>query len=192
MTGRRCGDCQLCCKLLPVREIGKRHGERCQYQRVGKGCAVHARLASVAPSCALWSCAWLVDGEAGALARPDRSHFVVDIVPDFVHATPTGGERIDIPVMQVWVDPAFPQVVDDPALLAWVEHVAKTRGMATIVRFSARRAYTLFAPCLSDDGHWHRIDGEVKGEDEAGLRHMIERADGGDAGARAMLRQYRP
>ena len=111
MTARRCGDCQLCCKLLPVRdgELDKGAGERCRFQHAGKGCAIHAQLARRVPSCALWSCSWLIDPEAAKLPRPDRCHFVVDIVPDFVHATPPGGERIDIPVMQVWIDPAFPQ-----------------------------------------------------------------------------------
>ena len=40
-THRRCGDCQLCCKLLPVRELSKGASERCRHQRVGKGCTVY-------------------------------------------------------------------------------------------------------------------------------------------------------
>jgi hypothetical protein len=192
MTARHCGDCQLCCKLLPVKELGKVHGERCRYQHTGKGCSVHAQLARIAPSCAFWSCAWLVDPEATKLPRPDRCHFVVDIVPDFVHATPPGGERIDIPVMQVWIDPAFPAAAESAALRAWIEHVADTRGLATIVRFNSRDAYTVFAPSLSPDGQWHRVGGEIKPETEAGLRHMIDRAEHGDSDARRLLRQNQP
>jgi hypothetical protein len=36
---RQCGDCQLCCKLLPVRTLGKAAGQRCKHQRHHKGLA---------------------------------------------------------------------------------------------------------------------------------------------------------
>ena len=71
-TSRRCGDCQLCCKLIPVEEFGKRANERCRHQRAGKGCAIYAQRPF---SCALWNCRWLVDSDALDLPRPDRAHY---------------------------------------------------------------------------------------------------------------------
>src|SRR5262245_54343180 len=63
--GRRCGDCTLCCKLLPVRELHKKGGERCQHQKAGKGCGVYNKPA-MPPSCGLWSCRWLVQPDETA------------------------------------------------------------------------------------------------------------------------------
>ena len=117
MSGRQCGGCTLCCRLLPVAEIGKLAGHRCQHQRHAKGCAVYAH----APvSCRAWSCAWLVDEDAGALSRPDRAHYVIDIVPDFVKMVWPDGRVDKLPVLQVWCDPAFPNAHRDPALRAYL------------------------------------------------------------------------
>jgi hypothetical protein len=30
-TSRRCGDCQLCCKLIPLEKFGKRANQRCRH-----------------------------------------------------------------------------------------------------------------------------------------------------------------
>src|SRR5262245_1944475 len=115
---RRCGDCQLCCKLMPVAEIGKKAGVRCKHQRVGKGCQVYDR-AGMPASCKLWSCAWLTGAETGA--RPDRSHVVVDILPDFVTLENNeSGERQTVPVVQVWIDPSYPDAHRDPAIRAYL------------------------------------------------------------------------
>ena len=37
---RRCGDCQLCCTIVPVPEIGKPGLVRCRYQKFAKGCVL--------------------------------------------------------------------------------------------------------------------------------------------------------
>ena len=42
---RQCGDCTLCCRLLPVRSLNKGAGERCKHQSHARGCKVYARLA---------------------------------------------------------------------------------------------------------------------------------------------------
>jgi hypothetical protein len=175
---RRCGDCQLCCKLLPVENL-KPSGERCRFQKAGKGCGVYSHLIAVSPPCALWNCMWLVDPdpEAAKLPRPDRCHYVLDIVPDFVHIRHEDGTRDDIPVMQVWVDPAFPDAVNDPSLLRWIEHVADTRGQVTIIRWDNVRAFTIWAPSVSPDRQWHRVDGEMMPQDKAGLQFMLAQAE---------------
>lgn len=66
---RICGDCQLCCKLMPVEEFDKPANCRCEHQRTGKGCAIYADRPM---SCALWNCRWLVDTECAGLPRPER------------------------------------------------------------------------------------------------------------------------
>lgn len=64
---RQCGDCQLCCKLLPVQSLGKEAGQRCKHQRHSKGCAVYAQLERVSPECRLWNCRWLVENDTADL-----------------------------------------------------------------------------------------------------------------------------
>jgi hypothetical protein len=90
---RQCGDCQLCCKLLPIQELNKAAGDRCQHQRHGIGCNIYPNRPNC---CQLWNCRWLAGDNTGA--RPDHAHYVVDIMPDYITAVPhDGGPSLDPP-----------------------------------------------------------------------------------------------
>lgn len=158
-TGRVCGSCQLCCKLVPVPDIAKPAGSRCQHQRTGKGCGIYADRPF---ACRSWGCRWLVDPEAAALPRPDRAHYVVDMLEDYVTMRPNdGGEATKIPVIQVWVDPAFPEAHRQPALRAYMLQMAERHRVATILRWSSTAALTVFPPPFSADGAWHEVSGSI-------------------------------
>jgi hypothetical protein len=149
---RQCGACQLCCKLVPVRELNKKAGERCRHQRVGKGCMIYAHRPA---SCFWWNCRWLVNDDTAGLPRPDRSHYVIDLMPDIITMQEDlTGKLTQIPVVQIWVDPDFPEAHRDPALRAYVERRA-AEGVAALIRFSEREGFALFAPALADDHQWH-------------------------------------
>jgi len=155
VAGRHCGGCTLCCKLMPVEEIDKPAGKRCRHQS-HKGCKVYDRLELVSPSCRMWSCRWLMDAGTRELRRPDRSHYVIDCMPDYIGARQDGSDKAEsFMVMQVWCDPDYPDAHRDPALRRYIAHVAETQGIVTIVRYDARRGFAIFAPCLSSDGQWH-------------------------------------
>ena len=114
---RQCGDCQLCCKLLPVKSLAKLAGQRCSHQRHHKGCAVYKQLGRVSPECKLWNCRWLVEDDTEGLSRPDRSHYVIDLMPDFVTLRDDAtGQANHVQVVQIWVDPKHPDAHRDPAL----------------------------------------------------------------------------
>jgi hypothetical protein len=148
-VNRKCGDCTLCCKLLPVRELDKGAGERCQHQGVGK-CRVYHRP-QMPPSCRLWNCRWLVDPATAKLHRPDRSHYVIDLMPDLIRLTHNEtGEVREIQVFQVWCDPAFRDAWRDPALLAYAERQAEA-GIAMLVRFNSTEAMSVWAPVWDAD-----------------------------------------
>jgi len=148
---RKCGDCQLCCKLLPVAEIDKRAGHRCRHQAHAKGCRVYG-AGTMPASCRLWSCAWLTGADTGS--RPDRAHVVVDMLPDFVTITHDDGTAPQtIPVVQVWVDPSFPDAHRDPALRAYLAKRAAD-GVAALIRFNERDAFMLLAPEMTPSGEW--------------------------------------
>jgi hypothetical protein len=166
MTRRECGDCQLCCKLLPLKDnepwrdgppINKPAGVRCPHQKHHKGCAIYAKRPFC---CQMWNCRWLVNDDADELSRPDRSHYVIDVMPDYVTLQPhDGGPPQDIQVVQIWIDPKHPEAHRDPALRRWMFRRAQ-EGIATIIRFNAVDAITVFPPPLDKDGEWHEIAGQ--------------------------------
>jgi hypothetical protein len=149
---RSCSGCVLCCKLLPIKEFEKPANCNCPHQRTGKGCAIYSRRPI---SCALWNCRWLVEDDTAELRRPDRTHYVIDLVPDFVTAeNKETGKRLDVEVVQVWCDPDYPDAWRDPALLAYIERRG-AEGKGALIRFSETRGMTVFPPTLSPDGQWH-------------------------------------
>lgn len=151
---RQCGDCQLCCKLLPVRSLDKGAGEKCKHQRHHKGCSVYSRLGVVSPECRIWSCRWLTEDDTAELSRPDRSHYVIDIMPDHVTLQNNETGAIEqIQVVQIWVDPGYPDAHRDPALRAFLERRAKDRIIG-LVRYDNTSGMGLFPPSLSEGGKW--------------------------------------
>jgi hypothetical protein len=164
-TGRICGACQLCCKLLPVPILHKAAGMRCQHSKVGKGCVIYAARPM---ACRTWSCRWLADRETVGMTRPDRSHYVIDVETDHVRAVPNdGGETLVFSVLQVWCDPAFPDAWRVPELRRYMLHMAEKYQLGTIVRFDSERAITIFPPPVASDREWHEIVGaEVVARDE--------------------------
>jgi hypothetical protein len=155
MSPRQCGGCTLCCRLIPVEELHKAAGIRCQHVRHGKGCSIYARRPA---SCGEWSCMWLIGDEGGQplpLRRPDHVHYVIDMQPDLIRLTDNQtGEVIEQLVMQIWCDPRWPMAVEDDAeLKAMLERV----GIIALVRFDSSKGYALWPPSRSKDGQWHRM-----------------------------------
>jgi len=154
---RQCGDCQLCCKLLPVQEIGKLAGVRCRHQAHGVGCRVYGP--GMPSSCRLWSCAWLTGSFNGR--RPDRTHYVVDILPDFITAVDdASGQKVTVPVVQVWCDPGFPLAHRDPDLRKYLDERGKD-GVAALIRYGSGDAFALIPPAM---GGWIETERKPPGE----------------------------
>jgi hypothetical protein len=169
MPVRQCGDCQLCCKLVPVHEkepwpgrkpVDKKAGQRCEHQRHHKGCVIYDNRPMC---CGLWYCRWLVNDDADELSRPDRSHYVIDVMPDFIilKDNATGAEQ-HVQVVQIWIDPSYPEAHRDPALRRWLLRRAQ-EGIAALIRFNERDAITVFAPPFDANGQWHEIVGGQPG-----------------------------
>jgi hypothetical protein len=161
---RQCNGCTLCCTLLPIKEIGKRANERCMYQCTG-GCTVYHVAGRMPASCYFWECRWLLEDDTADQVRPDKSHLVIDMIPDFVAMIDDKtGEQTKVEVVQVWCDPEHKHAHRDLRFRQYVKRRAKD-GKATIVRFSQSEAVTLFAPEISPDGKWHEIWGKVESEE---------------------------
>jgi hypothetical protein len=173
---RRCAECNLCCKLLPmsaarnhddlalelelvsrgmlrpdvriIDNFDKPAGVRCPHQKYHKGCGIYL----IRPfGCRMWSCAWLTNDDTNALPRPDRAHYVIDCTPDYVT-----NDGVTIPVVQVWLDPDHPDAHKDQRFRDFVARKGKD-GLATLVRSSDTVAFLLVPPVMAADGQWHEI-----------------------------------
>jgi len=148
----------LCCRLLPVVPLKKLANETCQFQKFHKGCTVHD-TARMPIECQLWNCRWILGDDTADLSRPDGSHYVIDISPDFLSVDIPDQGTLRIEVIQVWVDPAHRDAHRDPALRAYLQRRAE-ESIAGLIRFSATDAIVLFAPPFDVDngGQWFECD----------------------------------
>lgn len=191
-TRRECGECQLCCKLLPIEaraqdrvaavvdqmidagfarprdfigmrpDFDKPAGVPCKFQRHHKGCTIYRQRPF---GCRTWNCRWLVENDMADMRRPDRCHYVIDLVPDVVKLEPhDGSEPMTIEVVCVWVDPRFRDARHDPALREYMLRRAQ-EGIATLIRFDNVQAVAVFPPPIMGD-EWHEMaDGRVMHRD---------------------------
>jgi hypothetical protein len=163
---RQCGDCQLCCRLLPVRELEKLANTKCRHQTFAKGCGVYHKP-GMPPSCAMWNCRWLVNNDTGHMSRPDRSHYVIDIMPDYIKLVPDGGaEPVIVQVVQIWCDPHYPDAHRDPDLRAYLERRGQ-ESIAALVRYSSSAGFVIIPPAMAGDGQWHEQSGNTNMEGRA-------------------------
>lgn len=171
MTKRTCGDCTLCCRLVPLEELDKPAGQRCEHQ-----CRAGCRIYDHRPmSCALWNCRWLVNDDTAELRRPDRSHYVIDIMPDYVRATnndrPQDPART-IPVIQIWIDPAYPDAHRDPALRAYIDRQGARDGTAALIRFGNESVVLLVPPSMTREG-WVEIADNTSSEPQHSMADKL-------------------
>lgn len=101
------------------------------------------------------------------MTRPDRAHYVIDVLTDYVTATDKStGEAFTLPVFQVWVDPAYRDSWRTDEMRAWMLRMAERHHCATIIRYSPTEAVTVFPPPLNAERTWQEVRGQVVARDE--------------------------
>jgi hypothetical protein len=135
-------------------DFHKPAGQHCPYQKHHKGCTVYKNRPF---GCRIWNCRWLVNDDTAGISRPDRSHYVIDIAPDFV----TTDEGHTIPVIQIWVDKNYREAWRDPALLGYLKRRAE-EGYFALIRFDAK--YDCFFLAWQN-GQWIEKRGNMRGEE---------------------------
>jgi hypothetical protein len=73
---RACGACSMCCKVLPIAELGKSYDQWCAHCRPGNGCTIYETRPL---ACKSFTCSWLSDQTIGEHWYPAKSKMVVQI-----------------------------------------------------------------------------------------------------------------
>ena len=92
VSGRSCGTCSLCCKVVGIPEMGNAPGSWCRHARPGKGCAIYATRPFL---CRSAYCEWMTQPALGPEWKPEVAKFVLYRSQD--------GKRLS-----AHVDPGFP------------------------------------------------------------------------------------
>ena len=78
-----CGECTLCCLVLPIHEVNSKPSELCSHCDLKIGCTIYDTRPT---SCINFNCSWLVDDDMiDPLLRPDKSHAIFERVTDEIH-----------------------------------------------------------------------------------------------------------
>jgi hypothetical protein len=108
------------------------------------------------------------------LRRPDFTHYVIDIMPDFVTAKQDDGQAFQVPAIQVWVDPKYPDAHLDPELRLFLARRGEEDGAVAIIRYDSGDGFVLIPPCMTSDGNWmERRDGIKEREHTAAEKHRV-------------------
>jgi hypothetical protein len=126
---RACGDCQACCTILGIKELGKPPWTRCEHQ-CDRGCNIYEDRPE---TCRGYSCLWqagLLDGDERR--RPDKFGVIFDVrVEGSEYVRP--GDAVTVQAWEVW-----PGALEQPNVL-WLLNrireryplVIRSRGGAT-------------------------------------------------------------
>lgn len=183
---RKCGDCQLCCRLLPTEEIDKPANTRCAHQRTGKGCSIYEHRPL---SCKLWSCRWLLGDDTADQPRPDRLGIVLDMMPDVIRITnDTDGTEQTLPVIVAWIDPANRDAWRSPAFRRYVQR----QTVPVLIRYGSREGGgVLFPPAVTGRDHIAWQSSNVSDNMPRTLREKAA-AMGATLGETPSAGEYRP
>jgi hypothetical protein len=129
-TGRACGECSLCCKLLHVKELDKPANKWCPHCAPGKGgCTIWGRTPDI---CRLYFCGWRITRGFGDEWFPLKSHMVVSL-----------NQQNAVQVLMITVDPLHSEIWRSEPYYRQLRELAR-RGrisndpMVVIVRVGAR------------------------------------------------------
>lgn len=79
---RECGECTLCCLVLPIQEIKSEPGKLCSHCDLKSGCTIY----NTRPvSCINFKCSWLCDNKMSEGLRPDRTNIIFEKITDEIH-----------------------------------------------------------------------------------------------------------
>jgi hypothetical protein len=132
LTDRTCGDCSLCCKLLPIHAFNKPPGVWCTHCAPGRGgCKIYENKPE---ECSDFYCSWLLDEALGPEWRPDKCRMVLYV---------EGHER----QLSLYVDPATPTAWRrEPFFQILKDQIIATPGNERYVVIYVKNRVTVLLP----------------------------------------------
>lgn len=113
VSGRECGACTVCCRILPVatKELKKTANVLCQHCDEGRGCRIYDARPNV---CRGFYCEWLLNPQIPATWRPDKSGiFIERIAREHIEEIPkTYAGDYAVSVMLL-----LPKAIERPAVI---------------------------------------------------------------------------
>jgi hypothetical protein len=141
---RECGDCQACCELVGVQELGKPYAAKCEHQCT-TGCAIYAARPL---SCRQWECHWKLFHDLQPEWRPDKSGIMMHLAGIDENWT-----QIGLFVYECWEG----AVKTMPHGLAeWIDNYSRERGRKVIIVLYGTRqgtSYPIAAQYPAQDTH---------------------------------------
>jgi hypothetical protein len=130
-AGRQCGDCTMCCKVMPIEELSKPAHQWCQHARPGSGCAIYQ---SRPAECRGFACSWLLAKAIGEHWKPTKSKMVL------VHRR---DHQLERPLIMVHTDRSYPN--------AWrrspyYEELKRQCGQISVVIILSDRSRVMMCP----------------------------------------------
>jgi uncharacterized protein len=116
-TSRICGECSLCCKLLPIAVLDKQANLWCQHCKPGNGCSIYNTRPQV---CRDYHCGWLL-GVLNDNWYPTNCHMIVTL-PYERH-----------PACTVAVDPDHSDIWEQEPYLDDLKSMAAQYGFVQVV-----------------------------------------------------------
>lgn len=114
-TGRECGKCSLCCKLLHVIELNKPANQWCKHCRPGYGgCTIHDTRPDI---CRGYFCGWMLSKNVSEEWYPLRSHMILSL-----------GKFNDVQCVTVTVDPNYDWMWKEQPYYAQLKQMSR-RGL---------------------------------------------------------------
>jgi hypothetical protein len=145
-TKRSCGDCQACCNLMGVQELGKPYASKCQHQCPG-GCAIYAARPQ---GCKDYECTWKLNHSLSTEWRPNTSGILL-----FHDHYDDARAKSALWVCEVWPNAILAMPF---GLAEWINSYGQKKGNTVIlVRYGVRRgtSYRIAARYAQDSHQKH-------------------------------------
>lgn len=131
----KCGDCNACCVVLGVTEIGKEEFQECPHI-FWRGCGIYDTRPS---ECRNYKCLWLDSfSDEGILLRPDHLGVILDVAEV---------KKLGVPVLVV--REVRPKVFEDPNVQVLVKAAAKSINSLIYLRRGRGQASVIIPDWLS-------------------------------------------
>ncbi|MFN3806390.1 hypothetical protein [Asticcacaulis sp.] len=117
---KACGECNLCCKVYDVEDVGKKAGTLCHHTRESDGCSIWGLHPQI---CQDFKCLWLKHDDLNGLWRPNTAGFVLRLEPNGT-------------TLNVDVDPARPDAWRQAPYYAqfklWGEGILRSESLVVV------------------------------------------------------------